>query len=122
MYVMVSLYLLNISCLFQVLAMYDRLDAIDIEAVVRYVVSLQQEDGSFFGRLLLVFFYGILSKLACKCNKKGVTSAGEFGVLTSGVLTHSVKQCKRTPIYCESMLSLWLSRPIHPVVWLSTAK
>ncbi|CAH2038021.1 unnamed protein product, partial [Iphiclides podalirius] len=33
----------------QVLALYDRLDAIDVEGVVRYVASLQQEDGSFFG-------------------------------------------------------------------------
>ncbi|CAG4979360.1 unnamed protein product [Colias eurytheme] len=33
----------------QVLAMYDRLDAIDIDGVVRFVVSMQQDDGSFFG-------------------------------------------------------------------------
>ncbi|KAJ2945794.1 hypothetical protein O0L34_g4699 [Tuta absoluta] len=33
----------------QVLAMYNRLDAIDVDGVVRYVSSLQQEDGSFFG-------------------------------------------------------------------------
>ncbi|XP_013143093.1 PREDICTED: geranylgeranyl transferase type-2 subunit beta [Papilio polytes] len=33
----------------QVLAMYDRLDAIDIEGVVRFAISLQQEDGSFYG-------------------------------------------------------------------------
>ncbi|CAH0751089.1 unnamed protein product [Diatraea saccharalis] len=33
----------------QVLAMYDRLDAIDVDGVVRYIVSLQQEDGSFDG-------------------------------------------------------------------------
>ncbi|XP_044265255.1 geranylgeranyl transferase type-2 subunit beta [Tribolium madens] len=33
----------------QILAMYDRLDAIDVEAVVKYVKSLQQPDGSFTG-------------------------------------------------------------------------
>lgn len=31
--------------------MYDRLDSIDVEAAVRYVVSLQQDDGSFFGMI-----------------------------------------------------------------------
>lgn len=30
--------------------MYDRLDAVDIEGIVRYIVSLQQEDGSFYGK------------------------------------------------------------------------
>lgn len=29
--------------------MYDRLDAVDVEGIVRYVVALQQEDGSFYG-------------------------------------------------------------------------
>ncbi|PZC86201.1 geranylgeranyl transferase type-2 subunit beta [Helicoverpa armigera] len=33
----------------QVLTMYDRLDAIDVDGVVKYIASLQQEDGSFFG-------------------------------------------------------------------------
>ncbi|XP_066261649.1 geranylgeranyl transferase type-2 subunit beta [Euwallacea similis] len=33
----------------QILATYDRLDAIDINAVVKYVQSLQQADGSFAG-------------------------------------------------------------------------
>ncbi|XP_013199619.1 geranylgeranyl transferase type-2 subunit beta [Amyelois transitella] len=33
----------------QVLAMYDRLDAVDVEGIVRFVSSLQQGDGSFFG-------------------------------------------------------------------------
>lgn len=33
----------------QILAMYDKLDAIDIEEVVKFVKSLQQPDGSFSG-------------------------------------------------------------------------
>ncbi|KAI8435601.1 hypothetical protein MSG28_003876 [Choristoneura fumiferana] len=33
----------------QILAIYDRLDAIDVEGVVRFVKAMQQEDGSFFG-------------------------------------------------------------------------
>ncbi|CAG9767529.1 unnamed protein product [Ceutorhynchus assimilis] len=33
----------------QILAMYDKLDAIDCEGVVKYVQSLQQPDGSFSG-------------------------------------------------------------------------
>ncbi|XP_061713558.1 geranylgeranyl transferase type-2 subunit beta [Cydia pomonella] len=33
----------------QILALYDRVDAIDVEGVVRYIKSMQQEDGSFFG-------------------------------------------------------------------------
>lgn len=33
----------------QILAMYDRLDAIDTEGVIKYVKSLQQTDGSFSG-------------------------------------------------------------------------
>lgn len=33
----------------QVLSTYDALDVIDCDAVVRYVVGLQQPDGSFFG-------------------------------------------------------------------------
>ncbi|EDW12216.1 geranylgeranyl transferase type-2 subunit beta [Drosophila mojavensis] len=33
----------------QVLAIYDALDVIDCDAVVRFVVGLQQPDGSFFG-------------------------------------------------------------------------
>lgn len=42
--------------------MYDRLDAIDVEGVVRYVSSLQQEDGSFFGKnLLLMITLGYFS-------------------------------------------------------------
>lgn len=31
--------------------MYDRLDAIDVEGVVRFVSSMQQEDGSFIGNI-----------------------------------------------------------------------
>lgn len=30
--------------------MYDRLDAIDVEGVVKYVASMQQDDGSFTGK------------------------------------------------------------------------
>ncbi|KAF9812991.1 hypothetical protein SFRURICE_015611 [Spodoptera frugiperda] len=33
----------------QVLTMYNRLDAIDVEGVVKFVASLQQPDGSFYG-------------------------------------------------------------------------
>ncbi|KAJ0176982.1 hypothetical protein K1T71_006991 [Dendrolimus kikuchii] len=33
----------------QVLAMYNRIDAIDVEGVVRFIKAMQQEDGSFFG-------------------------------------------------------------------------
>lgn len=41
--------------------MYDRLDAIDVEGVVRYVSSLQQEDGSFFGKNLILMTLGYFS-------------------------------------------------------------
>ncbi|CAG9093034.1 unnamed protein product [Plutella xylostella] len=34
----------------QVLAMYDRLDCLDVEGLVRFVSSLQNEDGSFCGK------------------------------------------------------------------------
>lgn len=37
--------------------MYNRLDAIDIEGVVRYVTSLQQDDGSFFGKEWFTIFW-----------------------------------------------------------------
>ena len=33
----------------QILTLYDELAVIDVEAVVRYVSSLQQADGSFIG-------------------------------------------------------------------------
>ncbi|KAL4719677.1 hypothetical protein ACJJTC_002998 [Scirpophaga incertulas] len=33
----------------QVLAMYDQMDVVDIDGVIRYVSSLQNEDGSFYG-------------------------------------------------------------------------
>lgn len=33
----------------QILCIYDRLDAVNTEDVVKYVVSLQQPDGSFYG-------------------------------------------------------------------------
>lgn len=42
-------HLLHTLSAVQILAMYDRLDVIDTEAVVKYVVSLQQPDGSFTG-------------------------------------------------------------------------
>ena len=35
--------------LFQILALYDATDKLDIEPLVKYVVGLQQPDGSFFG-------------------------------------------------------------------------
>lgn len=34
---------------FQILCIYDALDEVDLEAVAKYVASLQQPDGSFFG-------------------------------------------------------------------------
>ena len=37
------------SCSAQILTLYDSLSVIDTEAVVRYVVGLQQSDGSFIG-------------------------------------------------------------------------
>lgn len=33
----------------KVLAICDRLDAVDIEGIVKFVKSLQQKDGSFHG-------------------------------------------------------------------------
>lgn len=33
----------------QILTMYDALDMVNTEKVVEFVVSLQQEDGSFYG-------------------------------------------------------------------------
>ena len=33
----------------QILTLFDGLDSIDTEAVVRWVKSLQQSDGSFYG-------------------------------------------------------------------------
>ena len=35
--------------MFQILVLYDALDAIDADGIVKYVSGLQQEDGSFFG-------------------------------------------------------------------------
>lgn len=54
----------------QVLAMYDRLDAIDVEGVVRFVKAMQQENGSFFGEEDLNQFYNwfIRYLLLCKTN------------------------------------------------------
>lgn len=38
------------NCSFsQILCIYDALNEVDLEAVVKYVASLQQPDGSFFG-------------------------------------------------------------------------
>lgn len=34
----------------QILCMYDEIKAIDVEGVVKYVISLQNDDGSFMGR------------------------------------------------------------------------
>lgn len=42
-------HLLHTLSAVQVLCTYDRLDAIDVEGVVKYVQSLQKEDGSFTG-------------------------------------------------------------------------
>jgi len=42
-------HLLNTLSAVQVAAIYDCMDKIDIEGVVRYVSGLQQEDGSFWG-------------------------------------------------------------------------
>ncbi|KAL1491636.1 hypothetical protein ABEB36_012205 [Hypothenemus hampei] len=42
-------HILHTLCGIQILAMYDRVDAIDVEGVVKYVKSLQQPDGSFSG-------------------------------------------------------------------------
>ncbi|KAF5303338.1 hypothetical protein FQA39_LY10077 [Lamprigera yunnana] len=42
-------HLLHTLSAVQVLCIYDRLDVIDVEAVVHYVASLQQSDGSFTG-------------------------------------------------------------------------
>ncbi|KAF5304232.1 hypothetical protein FQR65_LT08039 [Abscondita terminalis] len=42
-------HLLHTLSAIQILCMYDRLDAIDTEATVTYVTSLQQPDGSFTG-------------------------------------------------------------------------
>ena len=50
----------NQLCCLKVLSMYDRLDAVDVEGVVRFVSSMQQEDGSFIGIPFLlnnIFFY-----------------------------------------------------------------
>merc|ERR1719228_1393571 len=42
-------HLLNTLSAVQEAAIYDCLDSIDIEGVVRFVQSLQQDDGSFWG-------------------------------------------------------------------------
>lgn len=42
-------HLLHTLSAVQVLCLYDRLDAIDVDGVVKYVASLQTEDGSFMG-------------------------------------------------------------------------
>ncbi|KAH0816693.1 hypothetical protein GEV33_006096 [Tenebrio molitor] len=42
-------HLLHTLSAVQILAMYDKLDAIDTEGVVKYVTALQQPDGSFTG-------------------------------------------------------------------------
>ncbi|XP_022912159.1 geranylgeranyl transferase type-2 subunit beta [Onthophagus taurus] len=42
-------HLLHTLSAVQILCMYDRLDVIDVEGIVKYVVSLQQPDGSFSG-------------------------------------------------------------------------
>lgn len=42
-------HLLHTLSAIQILCLYDRLDAIDIEGVVNYVASLQNPDGSFMG-------------------------------------------------------------------------
>jgi len=34
---------------FQVLCLYDAMDTIDVDRVVKYTAGLQQDDGSFFG-------------------------------------------------------------------------
>ena len=34
---------------FQILVLYDALDTIDVEGVVKFIIGLQQEDGSFYG-------------------------------------------------------------------------
>lgn len=40
----------------QILSMYDKIDVIDVEGVIKYITSLQLEDGSFMG----IYFYFIL--------------------------------------------------------------
>lgn len=42
-------HLLHTLSAVQILCTYDRLDAIDVEGVVKYIASLQQPDGSFTG-------------------------------------------------------------------------
>lgn len=34
----------------QILSMYNRMDVIDVESIVKYIVSLQKTDGSFTGK------------------------------------------------------------------------
>lgn len=38
-----------LCCLFQILTLYDSVSVLDIDRVVEYVKSLQQDDGSFAG-------------------------------------------------------------------------
>lgn len=50
--------------------MFDRLDAVDVEGVVRFIASLQQEDGSFFGKYLCQYYYIIITYHYNKLKKK----------------------------------------------------
>jgi geranylgeranyl transferase type-2 subunit beta len=45
-------HLLQTLCAIQVLKIIDRMDLIDVDSVVKYVQSLQNEDGSFSGDML----------------------------------------------------------------------
>ena len=44
----VGLFVLKTCCV-QILCIYDRLDAVDVDAAVNYIAGLQNEDGSFSG-------------------------------------------------------------------------
>lgn len=51
---MLQLFEISFSVFFQVLCIYDKLDAIDVEAAVNYIAGLQNSDGSFSGICLKV--------------------------------------------------------------------
>jgi len=38
---------------FQILCIYEKLDVVDVDAAIKYIAGLQNEDGSFSGKTCL---------------------------------------------------------------------
>ena len=84
-------HILNTLSAVQIMVMLDTVDKINVEGVVKYVKSLQQEDGSFYGDK-----WGEVDNRFCFCAMATLALLGKLDSIDTEKTAKFVKSCQNS--------------------------